>query len=107
MIGCMKKIIAPPVEFRKVEGIWEIPSSMFFFDQQIPQSLLPRARIGLERTIKSKKIFHIWFHPWNLLLYYRMKSDLEEFLKYINKKIEWKKIEVLTMGDLAYLLNSQ
>ena len=97
----IKKIIAHPVEPRWMDGIWEIQSSMQFCDQQIPQSPLIRARSGLKKTIKTKKVFHVFLHPWNLLMYKRLEADLEKFLKYVSKKRTEGKIEIMTMGQLA------
>jgi peptidoglycan/xylan/chitin deacetylase (PgdA/CDA1 family) len=105
--GGISKIIAPPVEPIWMNGIWEIQSSLFFSDKQIPQSLLLRAKIGVERTIKNKKVFHICFHPWDLLIYDRLRQDLETFLKYICKKMDNRKLTILTMGELADYLDSK
>lgn len=103
--GGIGKIIADPVEPKLVEGIWEIQGSMLFYDSQIPRSLIPRAKIGLLRTLKNKKIFHIWLHPWNLLKNRRSINDIEIILKYIFNLKRKNKILVLTMKDLAEILN--
>jgi peptidoglycan/xylan/chitin deacetylase (PgdA/CDA1 family) len=100
------KFIAPPVQPRWNNGIWEIQTSMMFCDTQIPQSLILRGKLGLDRTIKEKKIFHIWLHPWNLIYFHRLKDDLEKMLKYISKRRDEGKIEIMTMNDLAEYLNS-
>jgi len=105
--GGVNKLIAPPVEPRWRDGIWEIQSSMFFSELQIPQSLLIRSKFGLDRSIKNRKLFHIWFHPWSLLRNKRLKDDLEQFLKYVNNKRKNGKLEVMTMGELAEYLNSE
>jgi hypothetical protein len=80
---------------------------MNFSDSQIPQSLLLRGKIGLDRAIKDKKVFHIWLHPWNLLCYDRLREDLEKMLKYVSKRRDEGKIKVMTMNELAEYLNSK
>ena len=67
--GGIDKMIAPPAEPKWMDGIWEIPSSMSFCDPQIKLSILPRAKLGLYRAIQSKKVFHVFLHPHNLLMY--------------------------------------
>jgi hypothetical protein len=103
----ISKFIAPRVEPRWDNGIWEIQSSMCFSDLQIPQSLLLRGKIGLDRAIKEKNIFHIWLHPWDLFCYQRLKDDLGKMLKYVSKRRDEGKIEVMTMNDLAEYLNTE
>ena len=101
----IKRIIAPPVEPKWMDGIWEIPSSMYFCEPIIKSSVLQRAKLGLHRAIRSKKVFHIWLHPHNLLMYPSLKDDLDKFLGIVAKKRDEGKIEVMTMGELAGALN--
>ena len=105
--GAIDKLIAPPTEPVWRDGIWEIPSSMFFCDSQTPFSLLPRARLGLERAIRSKKVFHAWLHPHNLLLQPSLGRELGKLLAFVSEKREEGKIRVTTMGELASHLSSQ
>ena len=105
--GGIDKIIAPPAELKWMNGIWEIPSSMYFCDPQIKFSVLPRAKIGLYRAMISKKVFHIWLHPHNLLLYPSLKEYLDKFLGVVAKKRDEGKIEVMTMGEFAGYLNDR
>lgn len=99
--GGIDKIIAPPAEPKWMDGIWEIPTSMHFHDPQIKFSVLPRAKLGLHRAIKSKRVFHIYLHPQCLLSYSSLKDDLDKFLGVVSKKRDEKKIEVMTMGTFA------
>ena len=103
--GGIDKMIAPLAEPKWMDGIWEIPSSMMFCDPQIKFSVLPRAKIGLYRAIKSKKVFHIFLHPHDLLTYSSLKDDLDKFLSFVAKKRNEGKIEVMTMGTFAEVLN--
>ena len=99
--GAIDKIIASPTEPEWMDGIWEIPTSMFFCDPQIKLSVLPRAKLGLYRAIRSKKVFHIFLHPHNLLMYPSLKDDLDKFLSVVSKKREEGKIEVMTIGEFS------
>lgn len=103
--GGIDKILAPPVEPKWIDGIWEIQGSTYFCDPQMPKSLLFRCNLGLDRAISNNKIFHIWLHPWSLLLYKKLEDDLSKLLEHVSKKREENKIEVITMGELAEHLN--
>ncbi len=105
--GTIDKIIAPPAEPKWKDGIWEIPSSMFFCDPQIKFSLLLRAKIGLRRAMRSKKVFHIFLHPHNLLMHSSLKDDLDKFLGIVARKRDEDKIQVMTMGELVLELNAK
>jgi peptidoglycan/xylan/chitin deacetylase (PgdA/CDA1 family) len=104
--GAIDKVIAQPTEPAWRDGIWEIPSSMFFCDPQIPFSLLPRAKFGLERAIRSNKVFHIFLHPYNLLMQPSLVRDLDKLLTFVSKKRDEGRLWVMTMGGLAFCLNS-
>lgn len=105
--GGINKLVAPPVDPEWMDGIWKIPSSMIFCDPQIKFSLLPRAKFGLYRAIKAKKVFHIWLHPHSLLLYPSLKDDLDKFLEVVAKKRDDGKIEVMTMGEFVEALEEK
>jgi hypothetical protein len=98
-------MIAPPAEPKWMDGIWMIPTSMFFCDTQIRFSVLPRAKLGLYRAIRSKKVFHIFLHPHNLLMYPSLKDDLDKFLAFVAKKLGEGKIELMTMGEFVEVLD--
>ena len=105
--GGIDKMIAPLAEPKWKDGIWEIPSSMCFCDPQIKFSVLPRAKIGLYRAIRSKKVFHIFLHPHSLLMYPSLKDDLDKFLGIVSKKRDEGKIEVMTMGEFCEVLDGR
>ena len=105
--GGIDKMIAPPAEPEWKDGIWEIPSSMYFCDPQIKFSVLPRAKLGLYRAMRSKKVFHIFLHPHNLLMYPSLKDDLDKFLGIVAKNRDEGKIEVMTMVEFAEILNGR
>ena len=103
--GGIDKMIAPPTEPEWRDGIWEIPSSMYFCDPQIKFSVLLRAKLGLYRAIRSKKVFHIFLHPHDLLMYPSLKDDLDKFLAFVAKKRDGGEIAVMTMGGFVEVLN--
>jgi hypothetical protein len=103
--GLINEMIAPPVMPKWKNGIWEIPSSMYFSDPKYPFSLLPRAKLGLWRAIRSNMVFHVWMHPWNLLEYKALGRDFKLFMDYVSRKRNEGKIVVRTMGDFAICLN--
>ena len=105
--GAINEIIAPPVEPTWKDGIWEIKGSMFFCDPQLPFTLLPRAKFGLFRAILSKKVFHIFLHPHNLILYDSLRSDLEKFLKYVAEKRDKCMLKIMTMVEFSDWLNER
>ncbi|RCV66154.1 Peptidoglycan/xylan/chitin deacetylase [Methanophagales archaeon] len=105
--GGMDKMIAPPAEPKWANGIWEMPASMLFCDPQVKFSVLPRAKIGLYLAIRSKKVFHIYLHPHDLLRYSSLRDDLDKFLAVVAKKRDEGDIEVMTMGKFAEVLNGE
>jgi hypothetical protein len=78
---------------------------MCFCDLQVPFSLLPRARLGLFRAILAKKVFNVFLHPWNLLLYKQLAKDLESFLAFVSSKRDEGKLVAMSLGQLALCLN--
>jgi hypothetical protein len=97
----MQKGALPNIAKFKQQGVWGIPSSIYFCDPQFSFTLPWRAKIGLERAIRASKIVHVWLYPWNLLLYRSLREDLEKFLAPVALKRDRGKIDVMTMGELA------
>jgi peptidoglycan/xylan/chitin deacetylase (PgdA/CDA1 family) len=65
----------PPIVVpeKSAEGVWNIPASMMLFPMRGPRRYIPvsvrvrRAVKGLERAAAEGRIFHLWFHPTNLV----------------------------------------
>ena len=95
------RINTQPVLPIDMDGIWQIPSSMFYCDPRFPFTLPLQARLGLSRAIRVNKVFHIWLHPQNLLLYKRPGKDLEPFFALVARKRDEGKLRVMTMGEMA------
>lgn len=100
----VSKIVSPSVEPIWRDGIWEIPSSMMFYDPLFPHTLVLRAKLGIEKAIKNAKIFHIFAHPEDLIVNPTLINKLEEVLKFVAKNRDENKLEVITMGELSSLL---
>lgn len=92
----------------KLNNLVAIPSSMYFvssrgFRKFIPSSLrLFKSILGINKAIKNNEIFHIWFHPADFTENSNaLFSELEEVLKYANKKRSEGKLEIKTMQQIA------
>ena len=105
--GAIHQIVASPASVLYKGGIWELPSSTGFCSTEVPFPLRWRARLGLCRAIQARKFFHIWLHPWNLLMYERLRGDLEDFLAAVAQKRDRGKIDVMTMGEIATSLGER
>jgi peptidoglycan/xylan/chitin deacetylase (PgdA/CDA1 family) len=97
---------------RTEQGLWNIPgSAMFFpmhgFRRHIPMSLrVKRCIKGLNKAANEKKIFHLWFHPTNMVdEMEKMFAGLEKILQHASDLREQGKIEFLTMGQICEYLD--
>lgn len=68
-------LAAPPptvLPERDVSGLWNIPGSMIYFPMHGVRRWIPvsrrvkRALKGLDTAARSRRVFHLWFHPTNL-----------------------------------------
>ena len=95
------RINTQPVLPSDIDGILQFPSSMFYCNPRFPFTLPLQARLGLSRAMRTNKVFHIWLHPHNLLLYKQPEKSLETFLKLVAQKRDAGKLTVMTMGELV------
>jgi len=107
MNRAIDKAIAPPVLPSRKNSLWEISGSTYFCDSKTPFTLLPRAKLGLNRAIRANTVFHIWLHPWSLLDQPSLEKILGKFLTLVAKKRDEDKLQVMTMGELASYLNKK
>jgi len=99
------RLIAPPTEPKWMDGIFEIPSSMYFWDvPSLQWTLLPRAKRGIEKAIRTGAVFHVFLHDWNLVCDPKLGKYLDRLLKIVSSKREEGELQVLTIGGLATLL---
>lgn len=107
--------ISPPVSLPEYhQGLINIPGSMLYRSMDGIRSYIPvetkinKTRKGISKAIRDKKIFHLWFHPFNIatnpktLLY-----GLEEILKEVQERRENGELETKSMDEIVdqiYLL---
>lgn len=91
----------PVVEPRMRDGLVEVPGSQILRPfhggwQYTPrQSQIARAKKGLQRAAETGRIFHLWFHPFNLALESeRLLDSLDEILTYANALREDDRLEI-------------
>jgi len=95
--------LALPVDFRWVQDLLEIPSSMVFSGSFPLTCLLPlRGIFGINSAIRSNKIFHVTLHPWNML-FDSIPNEFEKLLRFVSRKRDEGKISVIRMKDLVHL----
>ncbi len=89
-------------------GLIEIPSSMYFVSARgikkfIPQGLrLLKCKLGINRAVKQKQIFHIWFHPVDFVDNSKgLIKEFEEILKYASKMRSEDLLEIKTMKQIS------
>jgi hypothetical protein len=105
--------ISPPVsKLEYNQGLYNIPGSMFYIPMNGFRSLIPvrfrvyKARKGIRRAIKDKKIFHLWFHPFNIATNQeKLLYGLEEIFKEVSSERENGELEAKSMGEIVDLVN--
>ena len=102
--------IAPPcvMPHRTKQGIVEIPGSTPYLPRDSFLRFIPvgakvrRARKGIDRAIAEGKIFHLWFHPFNIASDApALLAGLEEILAYAARKRGEGMLDILSMGEVA------
>ncbi len=94
-------------------GIWNIPGSMLYFPMHggrryIPLSLRVRRAIkGLDRAAAERRIFHLWFHPTNLVDERdRMFGGLRAIFEHVDRLRRDSRILVAPMGEVVSLASA-
>lgn len=106
--GSFHTFVAYPVEPEWKDGIWEIKSSMLFFHPYFgSHTLLFKAKHGIDRAIKTRRVFHIHMHPHDIVLCRSLIFSLEKLLKYVAKRRDEGKLLVMTMGQLATIMGGK
>lgn len=89
-------------------GLWNIPASALLLHRGGVRQLIPmasrvrKARRGLDRAVKESKVFHLWFHPFNLCIDRpRMTAVLRQILSSAADLRDSGLLKIMTMGDLA------
>lgn len=101
--------ISPPVSLPKYEqGIYNIPGSMFYRPTDGIRNLIPinlkinKAKKGIKKAIRDKKVFHLWFHPFNIATSQeKLLYGLEEIFKEVQKRRENGELETKSMDEIV------
>ncbi len=100
----------PPVVLpeREASGLWNLPGSMIYFPMHGVRRYVPlsrrvkRALRGLEAAERTRRVFHLWFHPTNLAAGSEaMFLGLRQILGAVRALREQGRIEVLGMGGVV------
>lgn len=85
--------------YRPLNGIWKF----------IPVKLrISRIKKGIDKAIGDKKIFHLWFHPFNLGEgTEELMEGLKKILKYASQKRKDGQLDIATMGEIYELYQKQ
>lgn len=89
-------------------GVWNLPASYFYvggsgWGRLIPLRLrICKAREGLRLAAAKKRLFHMWFHPFNLVKDTEMwLKGLESIFAEVERYRELGRLDNPTMGELA------
>ena len=105
--------ITPPVSIPKLEkGLYNIPASMFYLPMNGFRSLIPvssrihKAKKGIKRAIRDKKVFHLWFHPFNIATNQeKLLYGLEEIFKEVHDRRVSGELVTKNMDEVVDLMN--
>jgi peptidoglycan/xylan/chitin deacetylase (PgdA/CDA1 family) len=100
----------PPVVLPELtpSGVWNIPGSMIYFPMHGFRRLIPvgrrvrRAIRGLDAAAARKKVFHLWFHPTNMVdRMDAMFGGLRAVIEHASALRAADRLEFLPMGSLV------
>lgn len=105
--------ITPPVSLPEYkEGLYNISGSMFYLPMNGFRSLIPinfrihKARKGIKKAVRDKKVFHLWFHPFNIATNQeKLLYGLEEIFKEVCLRRENGELKTKSMDGVVDLLN--
>ena len=89
------------------DGLWETNANMLFDGLRVPFALNFRAVSGLERAIISRKVCHLSFHPYDLLLRPALLSYLDKLLARAAAERDQGVLKIMTMSSLAAYLDKE
>lgn len=96
---------------RSALGLWNIPGNHFLMGREGLRRFIPmasrvlKAKRGINRAIANGGMYHLWFHPFNLIADApRMFDGLERILAYAHHQREKGLLQILTMEGYASVL---
>ncbi|HTJ76037.1 MAG TPA: hypothetical protein VL337_11815 [Acidimicrobiales bacterium] len=107
--------LAPPVSAptETLPGLWNIPGSMLLIGRRGARRVVPvpatvaKAKAGMARAVREGKVFHLWFHPFNLAAdRERSLAMLRAILGEAARLRDSGVLDVRTMGDLATAMSA-
>ena len=98
----------PPVfKPKMVDGILNIPASMYFVSGRGLKRFIPKnlrylkCKWGINNAIRQGKIFHLWFHPMDFVDdNKKIMSDFQKVIIYANKMRLQNKLDILNMDQI-------
>lgn len=101
--------ICPPVSLPEYkQGLYNIPGSMLYLPMNGFRSLIPlksrihKAKKGIRRAIREKKIFHLWFHTFNIATNQeKLLYGLEEIFKEVQERRAKGELEIRSMDEIV------
>jgi hypothetical protein len=98
----------PTVTPVEEDGIWNIPGSMLYTPSFGSRKHVPvwlrvlRAKRGLEAAVRKQEIFHLWFHPTDLVCRRdAMMDGLRRIFEHVARLRESGQLVVRAMRDLV------
>jgi peptidoglycan/xylan/chitin deacetylase (PgdA/CDA1 family) len=114
MVDQLLSFSPPVIVPKEKEGLVVIPGSMLYlsmdgFRKYIPlKARIKKAGKGLQKAVKEKKIFHLWFHPYDLATApEKLLQGFEEILKEAASLREKGCLEIRTMCEIAQKYNGE
>lgn len=96
-----------PASLKVSDRLVNLPASQFLLAYDGARGWIPtasrvrQARLGLAEAALRDRLFHLWFHPFNLGTSPRMFDALEMILRQVARRREVGQIRVMTMADAA------
>ncbi|MCK4444224.1 MAG: hypothetical protein KAW09_06755, partial [Thermoplasmata archaeon] len=91
-------------------GIWEVPTHFHFtsllpWDGKLPVISLLGVCRGIRKAVRERRVFTVYFHPWELLLCPSHGKGFQTLLRYASKMRDKGKLSIITMGELPTILD--
>jgi peptidoglycan/xylan/chitin deacetylase (PgdA/CDA1 family) len=105
LLRCTPPLVWPA---QTIPGLWNIPSSMFFYPIRPARSRIiglrsrfERFRRGMEAAARHRAVFHFCFHPENLVESTSGFSVLEDILEKLVQARDRGDVEIMTMRNVV------
>ncbi len=96
----------------QMEGLWNLPGCLFYppskglYLSPLVAFQVWKAGRALDNAAQEHRMFHLWFHPFNLAVNpAALLGGLEKIFAKVNRLREAGRLDNLTMGEMADALN--